>query len=196
MRLPWRELPWSIAFWVSYVLVVSLEIRWMLRGRAGATSTVRDQGSNFSIMGIMFIAVALAFWYADRNHALEFTWHPHAWFVAGLVLMAAGASVRQWTMSVPGNHCASTVTGQGNHDLIEQGLYRLVRHPSHAGALLLWLGLGLALTNGLSLVVLTLAAALTYGLRIRAEEAALTEALGDRYRAYCARTWRLIPWIF
>ena len=35
-----------------------------------------------------------------------------------------------------------------------------------------------------------------YVFRIRVEEAALEEALGDEYRAYEARTRRLIPWIW
>ena len=32
--------------------------------------------------------------------------------------------------------------------------------------------------------------------RIREEEAALTAALGERYRAYCRRTWRLLPGVY
>jgi len=32
--------------------------------------------------------------------------------------------------------------------------------------------------------------------RIREEEIALTEGLGDAYREYCRHTKRLIPWVY
>ena len=35
-----------------------------------------------------------------------------------------------------------------------------------------------------------------YPCRIREEEAALTAALGKRYRAYCRRTWRRLPGVY
>lgn len=196
MHMPWRELPWAAYFWTVYVLVFLLEARWILRGRGGPGANVRDRGSCFAIIGIMFIAVALAFWYADRSPAFAFTWHPYGWFIAGLVCMAAGALLRQWAMSALGKRFTGVVTIQADHELVDSGLYRYVRHPSYTGAFLMWAGLGLALTNGASLAALLAAAALAYGLRVRMEETALREAFGDRYRAYCRRTHRFVPWLF
>lgn len=196
MHMPWREMPWAVCFWGVYVLVFSLEARWMLRGRGGAGAQVRDRGSCFAILGIMFIAVAIAFWYADRTHALDFTWRPYAWFTAGLALMLAGALLRQWAMGALGERFTGIVTIRADHELADSGLYRYVRHPSYTGAFMIWAGLGLALTNGVSLIALVAAAVLAYGLRVRAEEAALIEAFGDRYRAYARRTRRFVPWLF
>jgi protein-S-isoprenylcysteine O-methyltransferase Ste14 len=45
-------------------------------------------------------------------------------------------------------------------------------------------------------VLLTLALILPLLARIRAEEALLVEEFGDKYRAYRARTSRLIPGIY
>lgn len=196
MHTPWREMPWAVGFWAVYVAVFSLEARWMVRGRGGTQAQVRDRGSCLAILGIMFVAVALAFWYADRSRALDFTWHPHAWFSAGLALMTAGALLRQWAMSALGGRFTGVVAIQADHELEESGLYRYVRHPSYTGAFLVWAGLGLALTNGVSLAVLVAAAVPAYGLRMRAEEAALTEAFGERYRDYSRRTRRFVPWLF
>lgn len=109
--------------------------------------------------------------------------------------MVAGATLRQWAMNALGRHFTGIVTIQPKHELIETGLYHDVRHPSYTGAFLIWIGLGLALTNGVSLIVLVAAAVVAYGVRVRAEEAALTEAFGDRYRSYCRRTWRFVPWV-
>lgn len=196
MPTPWRELPWAACFWAVYVLVFSLEGRWLIRGRAGANLPPRDRGSCCASFGIMFIAVALAFWFADRAHTLDFTWHPYAWFAAGLALMAGGALLRQWAMNVLGERFTGAATGQGDQDLAQSGLYRYVRHPSYTGAFMVWGGLGLSLTNGVSLLILFAAAALAYGLRVFTEEAALTAAFGERYRAYARRTHRFVPWLF
>jgi protein-S-isoprenylcysteine O-methyltransferase Ste14 len=38
--------------------------------------------------------------------------------------------------------------------------------------------------------------ALAYTYRIGVEESALTDALGDPYKQYVRRTWRLVPFVF
>jgi protein-S-isoprenylcysteine O-methyltransferase Ste14 len=71
-----------------------------------------------------------------------------------------------------------------------------VRHPSYAGLLLRYLGLGMALANWLSaaLVFLPLLCATVY--RIRVEERALREHFGEEHAAYAGVTKRLVPWIY
>ena len=83
-----------------------------------------------------------------------------------------------------------------DHKVIQDGLYRIVRHPSYAGSLLSSIGLGLAFQNGLSFAVVLLLAIAAISYRISVEEDALTTALGDEYRRYAARTKRLVPGIY
>jgi protein-S-isoprenylcysteine O-methyltransferase len=80
--------------------------------------------------------------------------------------------------------------------VVDSGPYRLVRHPSYSGSLIAFLGLGICSENYLSLLVLLLPVTLAFLRRISIEEAALNEALGSDYKAYTARTRRLIPWIY
>ncbi|MGH8426973.1 MAG: methyltransferase family protein [Gammaproteobacteria bacterium] len=196
MHEPWRSLPWAIAFWIVYILVFSLEARWMIRSRDADNTEVRECDTSCVIVGAMFIAVALAFWFADRSRTFYFGWQTRSWFFLGLALMLAGVALRQWAMSALGPHFTGEVVIQAGHRLVETGLYGHIRHPAYSGAFLIWLGLGLALTNGVSLLILGIAAALAYGLRIRAEEAALTVAFGERYRDYCRKTRRFVPGLF
>jgi protein-S-isoprenylcysteine O-methyltransferase len=77
--------------------------------------------------------------------------------------------------------------------VIAAGPYRYVRHPSYAGLLLAFLGLGVFFGNWLSLGVLMIPITLAVIHRIRLEESMLVSALGPAYNAYCARTKRLIP---
>ncbi|HET8843686.1 MAG TPA: hypothetical protein VFN35_19645 [Ktedonobacteraceae bacterium] len=57
------------------------------------------------------------------------------------------------------------------------------------------LGLGLSLTNWLSLLIIMGCALLGLSYRIHVEEHALKEHLGQRYQEYMQRTKRLIPFV-
>ena len=76
--------------------------------------------------------------------------------------------------------------------VVEQGIYRYVRHPIYTGDLALLFGLELALDSWLVLGVGLLAPVVVR--RTLAEEVLLAERLAG-YRAYCARTKRFIPFV-
>jgi protein-S-isoprenylcysteine O-methyltransferase len=110
--------------------------------------------------------------------------------------MAAGICIRSIAIRQLGRFHTPNVAIRADHRLMETGLYSLVRHPSYLGALLAFLGLGLALDNVFSLALIAVATPCLYLYRIREEDAVLLAAFGDRYRDYCARTRRLIPWVY
>jgi protein-S-isoprenylcysteine O-methyltransferase Ste14 len=80
-------------------------------------------------------------------------------------------------------------------EIVRQGPYRLVRHPSYLGTLLSLLGLGLALGNLLSLAAALLGFAGNLW-RIKVEEDALRGSARIAYADYMARTWRLVPFVW
>jgi protein-S-isoprenylcysteine O-methyltransferase Ste14 len=68
-----------------------------------------------------------------------------------------------------------------------------VRHPSYLGQILILVGLGALLANGLSLVVAPLFTTIALLLRILVEERAMAERFGQAYEDYRRGTWRLLP---
>ena len=116
--------------------------------------------------------------------------------VAGFILMGVGIALRSVAIAQLGRFHTPNVAVLQDHRVIDTGLYRRVRHPSYLGALVAFLGFSLALANGWSLAIIMGVALVIYPYRIREEEAALTAALGERYRAYCRRTWRLLPGVY
>ncbi len=110
--------------------------------------------------------------------------------------MLSGIAFRWYSASVLGKYFTFDVTVQNNQHLVEAGPYRYVRHPSYTGALLTLIGFGLALENWLAVFAGTFCLGVAYVYRIRVEEAALTTALGEAYRRYARRTWRLLPFVF
>jgi protein-S-isoprenylcysteine O-methyltransferase Ste14 len=59
-----------------------------------------------------------------------------------------------------------------------------------------FVGLGLALSNWAALAVMVVPIVLVFLWRMRVEEDALAQALGDTYRDYMSRTKRLVPGLY
>lgn len=110
--------------------------------------------------------------------------------------MLTGIVLRQYSMKLLGQFFTFDVAIRTGHTLIEIGPYRYIRHPSYSAGLLTMLGFGLALGNWAGLAAALLCLAIAYAYRIVVEEAALTTALGDSYKQYVRRTWRLVPFLF
>lgn len=84
----------------------------------------------------------------------------------------------------------------GDQPVISSGPYRVIRHPGYAGILLAVIGLGLFIGNWLSFVSLTIAIGCGLMFRIRVEERALLQNLGDDYREYAATHKQLVPFVW
>jgi protein-S-isoprenylcysteine O-methyltransferase Ste14 len=80
-----------------------------------------------------------------------------------------------------------------NHELVTNGVYRVIRHPMYA-AIWLWnIGQGLLLFNWLAGWAVLFAFAAMYLLRMPREEAMMRAAFGEDYRVYAERTGRVLP---
>jgi protein-S-isoprenylcysteine O-methyltransferase Ste14 len=81
---------------------------------------------------------------------------------------------------------------KSDHQLIESGLYRWVRHPMYAMLIIHSVGLGFVAANGLLLALGVLRSTL-FLIRIPREELMLTTRFGDQYRKYAKSKGLLFP---
>jgi len=114
----------------------------------------------------------------------------------GLAIVIAGASLRIWSILTLGRLFTLVVTIQADHQLVDRGPYRILRHPSYTGGLIALAGAGIALDSWLSVASLLLIPLAGVLVRISVEEARLRDGLGQSYRDYQARTWQLIPHVW
>lgn len=116
--------------------------------------------------------------------------------VVALCLFAFGLYLRFYSVLRLGPWFTTRVMVQDGHTLITDGPYRWIRHPSYTGLLTSLIAAGIAMSDGLALLILSIpnAAALIY--RIGIEEAALRERFGATYESYARRTKRLIPGLY
>ncbi len=112
----------------------------------------------------------------------------------GIALLVSGLGFSIWARRRLGRNWSGTVTVKQDHELIRTGPYRWVRHPIYTGLLLGFVGSALALDEwrGIAAILLVIVAFL---LKIRIEEAWMTETFGDGYRRYRAEVRALIPFI-
>ena len=114
----------------------------------------------------------------------------------GLVVLWCGIGLRVWSFRTLGRYFTFTVQTSQDQPVIAAGPYRVIRHPGYAGLIIAIIGIGFAINNWASLVVLT--SAITTGLvyRISVEERALSRDLGGRYQRYAAGRKRLVPFVW
>lgn len=182
-----ETLVWACAAgWAVFELVLALRTR----GSGG-----RDRSFvplTLSVVGGLALGVLAA------RHGAELALPGAGWWplAAGLAVFAAGLVLRAWSVHELGEFFKFTVVVQTDHRVVDTGPYRLIRHPSYTGLLMAELGLGIALGTWLSMPACLVPPLLAFALRIHQEERVLESELGDPYRAYMARTRKLIPGVW
>jgi protein-S-isoprenylcysteine O-methyltransferase len=170
------------------------EIRLMLRQRSRRTGAkTQDRGSLVLIVLPAFVGIGLA--------CLDIVLRPYTpfapiWRWLGLGLWALGLGIRQWAIAVLGRFFTIDVSIHGEHKLIQDGPYRLLRHPSYTGFALILLGMALMTGKPLAIALMLLPPFLGLLWRIRVEEGALRQAFGEVFDEYSRHTWRFIPGLY
>jgi protein-S-isoprenylcysteine O-methyltransferase Ste14 len=197
-----RPLPFSggslyaLIFWIVYASWVLPEIIASRVKRSADSSKARDRGSLNLIVALWWGGMAVDFAMCLLLPQAAISWRRNSVFFAGIVLILAGVAFRWYSIAILGKYFTFDVAVHNNHTLIQEGPYRYIRHPSYSGALLSLVGFGLALGNWAGLALFLFCMGIAYSYRIPIEEAALAAGLGEPYRQYVSRTWRLIPFLF
>ena len=125
---------------------------------------------------------------------LPISQHPGSLRVFGAALYTVGLLVAVAARVRLGDNWTDIETAGvlERQELVEEGVYRYIRHPIYLGDLCLLAGFELALNSWLALGVLVLAPVVLR--QAREEEKVLLVNLPG-YRDYCARTKRFIPFL-
>lgn len=116
--------------------------------------------------------------------------------VAGVMCLVSGLSLFYRSHADLGTNWSVTLEVREQHRLITQGVYRRIRHPMYLALALYSIGQALVIPNWVAGPSNLIAFAILFALRVRAEERMMVQEFGDEYRAYSARTKRLIPGVW
>jgi protein-S-isoprenylcysteine O-methyltransferase len=189
-----REALPGAVFWTLVVAWALTELRGYRTRRAGTRA--QDAASLRFIILAVWGGIALGSFVTLTVPGASLAAHRDLAFWLGVGCLAGGVALRRYAVSALGRLWVHEVAIQSQHEVVDAGPYRWIRHPAYSGSLLGFIGVGLAMGNWAALLVIAAIPMLAYAYRVSVEERALARALGDEYRAYMRRTRRFIPFVF
>jgi protein-S-isoprenylcysteine O-methyltransferase Ste14 len=188
----------------TYAFGIAILI-WVVPERVGSfwwrssrdpTARKEDRGSLFVVVVSLVAGMGVACVLAARWTGAAIPWFRSQVTIAGIALVVIGAGLRWWAIITLGRYFTFDVAVRPTQLVVQSGPYRFVRHPAYSGTLLTVLGVGLALANWTSLAAVLAGGLIGHLYRVRVEERALKEALGQPYVDYMRHTKRFIPFVF
>lgn len=184
----------NILFTAVYVIWIASEI---LINRLRKSHSADAQNLNKHTMALIWITIGivtpLSVYLA--SHVEASIWRNGTINFIGLAVILVGCFFRLLAIRSLGKEFTVDVAIHSEHILKTNGMYRIIRHPSYAFSLLLFIGFGLSLNNIFSATLLTLAVLAAFLRRIQIEEEALINKSGRQYLEYKKRTAKLIPYL-
>jgi len=186
---------WDIVFLVGFLVYVG--IRGVFERRtSGIEKTVSRMDARERVLllfvgvGSLLLPILYLFspWISFADYRLPF---PAPW--CGAVILGFAIWLFWRSHADLGQNWSITLELRQGHQLVQHGVYRLVRHPMYASILLWDLAQGLLLENWLAGWPALVSFAVLYLVRTPREEQMMYEFFGQEYRDYMSRTGRLLP---
>ncbi len=191
-------IPWAMKFvigcWIVFLCYWFVSARSTKRTREsqGATAIIRHRL-------LMLLAFALLVVFARGFSVFPFslTIVPESITtnIIGASVCFLGLAGAIWARRTLAGNWSSSVTFKENHELIQNGPYRFVRHPIYTSILTMFLGSAIVigrLGGFLGLMVYFG----TFWIKSRQEEALMLRHFSEDYAAYRKRVKALIPYVF
>lgn len=183
---------WQVLYGSWFVSEILVAVVTRTKNSSGRT---RDRGSMLMLWIVNVAAITACIWISEATPANMFG--GARWLKpVSVVVMLLALAIRWTAIFSLGKAFSANVAIRKSQQLNRTGMYRVVRHPSYLGLLLVFLAIGIHSRNWISLIIVTVPTTAVLLYRIRVEEIALNEAFGGEYAAYSHATKRLIPGLY
>jgi len=121
---------------------------------------------------------------------------PISWLAVAAGVVCSGCSfwLRRSAIAALGRFWSLHVEIRENHEFVQSGPFRWMRHPTYFSMVLELLSFALIFNAWITMIFIPLAYIPVLIMRLRLEEPAMVEKFGDRYRAYQQAVPMLIPY--
>jgi protein-S-isoprenylcysteine O-methyltransferase Ste14 len=179
------------ACWIIFIVAWSLGVVWTKRTIYRESSAERARYWLVLVIGYFLVIKSSAL-----PPPLDWLVVPHktssSW--GGVFLCVSGLVFAIWARLILGRNWSGVITLKEDHELIERGPYRVVRHPIYTGILAMLAGTVIALGYfggfiGFLLVFVS------FWLKLKREEDLMLEHFPAKYAAYQRRVKRIIPFL-
>jgi protein-S-isoprenylcysteine O-methyltransferase Ste14 len=187
---------------IKLIIIIAFSILYglfeiFMSKRKHGKREISISGDKYSIW-LLIISISAGFWlsFIVASTKIGRIYHWNTFFVIGAFLAIIGLIIRVTSILTLKHQFTYTVTKIENHELIETGLYKIIRHPGYLGQLIIFLGISVSLSNWISILLMIIPVFLGYLNRINVEEKFMVKHLGQKYLDYKSQTKRLIPAIY
>jgi protein-S-isoprenylcysteine O-methyltransferase Ste14 len=111
-----------------------------------------------------------------------------------VALSFIGLAICIWARFVLGRNWSSVVVVKKDHELIQSGPYRFVRHPIYTGMIMMFLA-NVLLSGRMGSLFGLICFVASFYLKLLREEKMMMAEFPNQYPNYCRRVRRLIPFI-
>jgi protein-S-isoprenylcysteine O-methyltransferase Ste14 len=160
-------------------------------------SSITKSGDKGSLW-LLYVLITVGYFFSFSVGATKMgrISHWNTFFAIGVALIAIGLTIRIQSILTLKQYFIYSVAKISNHELIDTGLYKRIRHPGYLGQLIIFLGISTSLSNWLSIVLMMSPIIIGYIYRMNTEEKFMIMQMGEIYLNYIHRTKRLIPLIY
>lgn len=195
-------MPFTIYTIIAYWSWVALFLAW-LPGYFTLKRTVQKPNpvSRMIAMGFIFLGYPLLFVATIPGVRLfgipnvHLTPENTAFGIIGLALDLISIAFAIWARFTIGSNWSNMIALKDSHELVQAGPYAIVRHPIYSG--MIFAAFGLAITKGWLRAYLGASCfLLAFLIRIRDEEALMSQQFSEAHKAYRMQTRKLIPFLW
>ena len=184
----------QILIYLAYFFFASEFVLMLLKRSKKTTVTKRNDKGSLIIIWISIPVTLTAGFYIEGYGISGFT--NDIVYFSGLLIFLFGLILRWAAIFQLKKAFTVDVAISKDQTVKSDGLYKIIRHPSYAGLLLMLTGLSIAMNNIISFLLISIINFITVSYRIIVEERILTEAFGDDYKKYKSATKKLIPGVY
>jgi protein-S-isoprenylcysteine O-methyltransferase Ste14 len=190
------EIYYRIAFgilWVTY-FVTRLFFQRRVKSKGIREYTLineRHEKMLFRLFALAFLLLPLYFltpWIDFASTPLPIWLR---WSGAGIICF--GIALFGWAHQALGRNWTAILALSNEHELVQSGPYRVVRHPMYSAFFIIGIGFFFLSANWLAGIIYLGPLLVMYLSRVTPEETMMLERFGEPYRQYMKRTGRLLP---
>ena len=185
----------EIIFLCWAVLIGGLRAHYQLAAGGSRVVTTRHGPGEALLLVVVFAAMLpiplvyiLTTWVDFANYRLPDTL---GW--SGVVFLALGLWLFWRSHADLGRFWSTTLQLRDAHRIVDDGVYRFIRHPMYAAVLVSGLGQLMVLQNWIAGSSVLVAGILLMVLRVPREERMMIDHFGSDYLRYQQRTGRILP---
>ena len=183
---------WTWLYWGWVVSEVGIAVATRTRRSDG---NVQDRGSQLLLWVVILASITVCESIRYTVRAAMFG-RAHWLVLASIAVLVLGLAIRWTAILTLGKSFSANVAIRETQTVHRTGLFRVVRHPSYSGLLLVFVAIGLHTRNWIAFGIVLVPVVVAMMYRIHVEEIALRKAFGEEYVAYSRVTKRLVPWVY